>query len=130
MKKIKEFKMSLMQKDDITQEKNEKINKSRFIIKCTACLNILEFLQSNNKYKEYYENNYDDFIFESVSIVYDNLLIHKNKETKIDSIGLWITFEDGQIIDNSISILLLDDIKTYGDKDVIPIIEFFKMTVD
>ena len=122
---IKNFKISLMEKQ-FTPEKDEKKNIGNFVIKCSATLNTEELL----KYLIFKtEENYLEQIHQLVSNVYDDL-IKENKNNKIDTVGIWITNDKGLILDNSIRISVLDDIKNYGVKNINPIIEFFKMTYE
>ena len=122
---IKNFKISLMEKQ-FTPEKDEKKNIGNFVIKCSATLNTEELLK-DLIFKT--EENYLEQIHQLVSNVYDDL-IKENKNNKIDTVGIWITNDKGLILDNSIRISVLDDIKNYGVKNINPIIEFFKMTYE
>lgn len=116
--------MSLMEKDKENEIVDNK-DKANFIVKYSATLNVEKFLNNNKNYKK----NYDDFILESISLIYNNLL--DQRTTNMDNLGLWILFEDGERIDNSISISTLDNIKKYSmDKNIKPIQEFFKMTIE
>ena len=128
MRKIKEFKISLMQKDD--KKELTLNNKAKFIIKHSATLNIKNLIEINKEYKNYYDNDYSEFISESASLIYNDLN-NVNKQHKIDSIGIWIIFENGEFIDNSIPTSVLDDIKKYSmDDSINPIKEFIKMTLN
>jgi len=128
MRKIKEFKISLMQKDD--KKELTLNNKAKFIIKHSATLNIKNLIEINKEYKNYYDNDYSEFISESASLIYNDLN-NVNKKHKIDSIGIWIIFENGEFIDNSIPTSVLDDIKKYSmDDSINPIKEFIKMTLN
>lgn len=111
--KIKEYRLSLMEK--LSTEENQ----SQCIIKCSATLKANE-LNIN-------EEDLNETLAESVSYIYDDL-ISQNK-AKIDTIGLWILYDNDQEINNSIDIVVLEDIKKYGTDDVDPFKEFFKMTM-
>jgi len=121
MKRIKELKMSLMKKEGDTQEEG----KSTFMVKCSATLDIETYAKEHNITEEQYE----DFIAQSSSIIYNELLTKIDK-VLVDSVGVWITFEDGMKIDNSIELSVLEDIEKYGANDVEPIKEFIKMTLE
>ncbi|NMC59227.1 MAG: hypothetical protein GYA51_07585 [Candidatus Methanofastidiosa archaeon] len=121
MKKIKELKMSLMKKEGDTQEEG----KSNFMVKCSATLDIEKYVAEHSVTEE----QYDDFILQSSSIIFDELLT-KIDNCVIDSVGVWLTFEDGTKIDNSIELSVLKDIEKYGAEDVDPIKEFIKMTLE
>ena len=55
-------------------------------------------------------------------------MIEKN-DKHVDSIGVWILYEDGFEIDNSMDLSVLEDLGKYGADDIKPIQEFFKMTI-
>jgi len=68
------------------------------------------------------------FVFKSSKLLFEELLNHKRKTNinNVDSIGVWVSFEDGMEVDNSIDLSVLNDIKNYGSKDIEPIKEFLK----
>ena len=113
----KEIKLSLMEKETDSNENN----KNCFIIRTSGILEVDKFLK-NKKI-----NDYNDFIFQSTSMIYDNL--KKNTKNVVDSLGLWIIFSDDSILENSIDIDILNKMKKYGDDNVDPIHEFVKMTL-
>lgn len=117
MKKIKEFKMSLMEKEGPTEEKNKNI----YVVKCSGTLAVNKIVDES-----FTDEQYESVLYESANLIFNEL----KTSGKGESLGLWITFEDGEQIDNSIDIAVLDDIKTYGPEDVNPIAEFFKMTLE
>ena len=55
-------------------------------------------------------------------------LISESKD-KLDTVGIWITFDDDSVIENSMDISILDSIGEYGENGIIPILEFVKMTL-
>jgi hypothetical protein len=128
MNKIKTIKIGLMLLDKIFELKDvDETIKSfgEFDPRYSATLNIKEILAS--QIGGITEDNYNDVIPNILSLVYDDLL---SKEMQnIDSVGIWIEFEDGQIIDNSIKLSVLEDIKRYGAEDINPIYEFYNMTI-
>lgn len=121
MKKIKEYRMSLMTKDS---DKSKIEGKTNYIIKYSALLEVANYIKN----QEVIEKEYDDFVLNSSKILFDELLKSKGK-TNVDSVGIWVSFEDGLEIDNSIDISVLEDIKNYGSEDIEPIKEFFKMSL-
>ena len=126
MKKIKEYRMSLMSKN--FDEKSKIEGKSNYIIRCSAFLEVANYI----KKQELIEKEYDDFVLNSSKLLFEELLNHKRKTNinNVDSIGVWVSFEDGMEVDNSIDLSVLNDIKNYGSKDIEPIKEFFKMTLE
>jgi hypothetical protein len=121
MKRIKEYKMSLMEKEGKSDQKG----KYNFVVKCSALLQVNKMIDDNTVDEEY-----DDFILESASLIFEELHNQVKENGKIESLGLWITFNDGLEIDNSIDLSVLNDIKTYGEENINPVKEFFKMTVE
>jgi len=115
MEKIKEIRISLMEKDVIPSEEEDKEN---FIIRSTGRLN------DPAKITEAHGIEIGDIL----SDIYDSLL-HESKGT-FHSIGMWVTFENGDELDNSIKLSVFEDIKNYGVKGVDPMKEFFKMTLE
>jgi hypothetical protein len=50
------------------------------------------------------------------------------KITDVDTVGIWLEY-DGQILENAMKMETLDDMKSLGTEDVVPIYELFKMTL-
>lgn len=123
MKKIKEYRMSLMTKDS---DKSKIAGKTNYIIKYSALLEVANYIKNQENVAQ---KEYDYFVLNSSKILFNELLKNKGK-TNIDSVGIWVSFEDGLEIDNSIDISVLEDIKNYGSEDIEPIKEFFKMTLE
>lgn len=123
MKKIKEYRMSLMEKDS---DESKLIGKTNYIIRYSALLEVANYM----KKQKVLDKEYDDFVLNSSKLLFNELLKKKEKTSKIDSIGIWVSFEDGIEIDNSIDLSVLEDIKNYGSEDIEPIKEFFKMTLE
>jgi hypothetical protein len=122
MDKIKEFKISLMERDkafsDLKENKIQE-DKSDFIIKSTATLDVQEFI-SKNKIEE---KNYENFILDSASEMYKNLF--NETKRKVDSVGIWITFINNKKIESSMDLSTFDIMKKFNDVD--PLKEFLKM---
>lgn len=116
--KFKSVKMSLMEsKGDI----NESTNKADYILKGSAKFDI-----SPEFYEALKEEEEDDLTKGLISAMYEELL---QKIDGVDTVGLWIEY-NGTIFENAIKIDTLSDIKEYSvDEDVIPIYEFFKLTI-
>jgi len=124
MKKIKEFRMSLMEKDDEFPTKEK--GKLNFIIRSSAVLEVEKYMRLQGV-KECEDAEYEEFVLKSSQVLYEALMEKNNKP--VDSIGVWVKFEDGFEVDNSMDISVLNDIKRYGGDDVKPVQEFFKMTI-
>lgn len=57
--------------------------------------------------------------------VYNELL--EINEDEVDSVGLWVDY-DGDVYENSIKLETLKDMEEYGDEEVSPIYELFKLS--
>ena len=90
--------------------------------------------------KLYFEKNYRDitpdskindelfesFLSSSLDLIFRELIEVTNHP--VDYVGMWIDTEDG-VIDNSIELTVLKEIEEYSNEPVIPIYEFYKMTL-
>ena len=56
-------------------------------------------------------------------------LLENDSDIKATSLGIWVEINE-VTFENAIDLKILNDIKRYGDKDIEPILEFYKMTVD
>jgi hypothetical protein len=108
-KKVKDIKLSLL---SIDGDIDPSTGKAEYIKLCTA----------NFVNKDYSEEQ----IYEILNAMYIDLL--NQKIENVDSIGIWINYED-LIYENAISLMTLNDIKEYSKQEVNPIVEFFKMTI-
>lgn len=112
LENIKTIEMSLMKKDSDINENS----KAEYIKTTTGKFVIPEDFTKNEKGFELLTQD-----------IYQSL---KEKTVKeVDSVGLWIEFDDSTIFENAISIQTLEDISNYSSESVIPIFEFFKMTL-
>lgn len=116
MKQIKEYRISLMQKEGKALKKN----KQKYVIKCSVTFDVARAL-------EQFPMDHDSFVVDSAHTVFEELQ-ESNKDV-VESVGVWFKFMDGEEIDNSIDLVVLDDIKKYGVEDIEPMKEFIKMTL-
>lgn len=117
-----------MEKDlesKITEE-----NKGAFIIRASGTFFPEEYLKNNGEEVEgdLSTEEYKGFIGTAISTIYDSL-IDKAKNAKVDSVGLWLTFSEERTVESSMDVATLNIIKEYH-KDINPIFEFAKMTLD
>jgi len=68
----------------------------------------------------------EDLFYSSLETIYKNLI--DENDSIVDSVGIWISFDDGTEIDNSIKMSVLDDMIKYSDGEIVPIVEFAKIT--
>lgn len=114
LEKLQHIKMSGM----ILKDKAEKLNENNYEVKTTNNLIISDLVK---------ESFNEDKVDELLSLMYEDL-IDKSKEYNIDSVGIWITYDD-HIFKNSIKLETLNDMTKYGAEDTIPIYEFCKLTI-
>lgn len=126
---IKEIKISLM--ESITpMAENEQKGQGEYVVRSSAKYNPTEYFEDN--YRDISENEskndylFEKFISSSLDLIHQDLI----SQTKhpIDSVGIWIRHDD-KIMENAIKIDILNDMKKYGEDDVVPIYEFYKMTI-
>jgi len=125
MKKILECKISLMEKD--ANFSIDKKSKGNYIVRTTGTFNPEKYIVEWGFSQEMKQKEYLDFVANALLMIYDNLV--ENTECKIDSVGLWITFDDGNTIDNAMDFEVMEAIENYGGPGVIPVLEFTKMTL-
>jgi hypothetical protein len=126
MKKILECKVSLMEKDinfSIDEE-----SKGNYIIRTSGTFNPEKVLEDRTNKFIITEDEYKSFVETAIMTIYEDLL-ENSTDKKVDTVGIWITFEDGEKIDNAMDISLLEAIEDYGEEGVISILELAKMTL-
>ena len=78
------------------------------------------------KYNDLLLEEKEDLTARLVNSMYDELRKNIKEE---DSLGLWIEY-NGEVLENAIKLSVLGDMIKYGAKDIDPIYEFFKMTIN
>jgi len=111
LEKINSIQISLMESQGNINDEN----KTNYILKSSGKLKITESIRSIVR------QNLPELLIS----MYEDILIAN--EDKVDSIGIWIDY-DGEILENSIKLETLNDMKNFGDKNTQPIYEFFKMS--
>ena len=116
--KFRSVKMSLMESQD---DLNESTGKTDSIVKGSANFTITKefYVALLNKEK-------DDLTEGLLEAMYDEL--KKTIKDPVDSVGLWVDY-DNKLIENSIKMDTLADMKKFGQEGITPIYEFFKMTI-
>lgn len=117
---VKLIKIALMNELDVRDEQSD------FELKYTANLNIEKILSKPELGITL--DNYDNTMPQMLELIFEELsnsVIKDNAD--IDTLGMWLTYED-KIVDNSIKLSILNDIQKYGDDDINSIYEFYKMT--
>ena len=124
MQPIIEIKVSLMEKEKEFILDND--SKGNYIIKSTGIIQTQKYLDDNNIILD--NNDYLEYIYDTVKLIYTNL-IEKLNETVVDTVGMWITFDDKSQIENSMDISTLNAIGEYNT-EITPIVEFTKMLLN
>jgi len=126
MKKVNEFKISLMEKpkDFLVDEEG----KGNYIIRSSGVFKVEEYLQNLDEDQQVSEDEYEKFLQGAMMAIYDNLL-ENNAEKSFDTVGLWITYKDGEILENAMDFSVLETFNEFGPDEVVPFLEFVKMTL-
>ena len=117
--KFRSIKMSLMEsRSDI----NESTGKADYIVKGSANFTITKefYVALLNKEK-------DDLTEGLLQAMYEEL-IEKIKDTTVDTVGIWVDYNN-QLMENSIKMGTLVDMEKHSPEEITPIYEFFKMTI-
>ena len=103
--------------------------KGNYIIRSSGTFEPEKYIMENVSFQDFDQDEYLSFVENAISMIYDSLL-NENKETVFHTVGLWITFEGEDPIENAIDVSVLESIAEFGEEGVIPILEFAKMTLD
>lgn len=111
LEKIESIKFALMKKEkDVDQHKADFVIYASVSFKMPKNTDVTQEL-----FEEFVESMYDD-------------LTKNKKDFQKDSLGIWVDY-DGKKYENAMSIDTLELIKNHGAKNIRPIWEFFKMTL-
>ena len=117
-KKIESIKLSLMKKESDIDKDNRAVYES--YASCTFNIPVNFFGDLYNSSPE----NLCASLLEALYIDITNQVMHDDR----NYLGMWVDY-DGNVYENAIEMKTLDNIKEYGDENVNPLYEFFKMTV-
>jgi len=123
MEKIKEIKVSLLEKEE--NFNIDESNKGNYIARASESIFPELFLEKKKIVLNDIE--YKNFAEDITNQMFEDLS-NKTKEQKIDSVGIWFTFENEKIIENSIDLTILNSMAEHHN-DIEPIKEFVKMTL-
>jgi len=117
--KLESIKISLMKSHgDVKKD-----NKADYIVRSTGTFKIPEEF-----YKNLSEEEKIELTRELIESMYSELIEH-NKNDDVDSLGLWIEY-DNKTFDNSMKLIALSDIKKYSTEELSPVYELLKMTIE
>jgi len=128
MNKEIEIKISLM--ESIKVPDLEKGGKGEYIVRSSAKYNPQEYFKNN--YRDLTSDEdlngelFEKFLASSMDLVFQELK-DKTKQ-QVDSVGIWIQ-KGPEILENSMNLEFLEAMNQYGNDDIIPIYEFYKMTL-
>lgn len=103
--------------------------KGNYIIRTSGTFEPEKYLAANPPALDLTLEEYRAFIEHAITMIYGSL-ITENKGNEFHTVGVWLTFDDGETIDNAMDISVLESMAELGGKEVIPIFEFAKMTLD
>jgi hypothetical protein len=103
--------------------------KGNYIIRSTGSFNPEDYIKTHLSGKELDKEEYKFLVENAIVVIYDNL-IEKQEGKSLDTVGIWLTFDNGEVIENALDIPVLESMAEFGEKDIIPILEFAKMTVE
>lgn len=127
MRKIKECRISLMEKGENFSIEDGKGN---YILRTTGTFEPEKYLKDFAfEGKHLKEKEYKDFVANAIMMIYDSIIDSGDHKGALDTVGLWVVFEDDETIDNAMDISLLESMEKYGEDGTIPILEFAKMTL-
>lgn len=127
MKRVLECKVSLMEKEKSFSVDEE--GRGNYIIRSSGTFLPEEFMEQNPQIRASLEDeeSYLDYISQSVMLISEELQ-SQTGETPVDSVGIWVTFEDGKKVESSMDISTMELIKE-SHQDIDPFFEFAKMTL-
>ena len=111
--KFKSIKISLLESIDEPDKKGD----TNYIQKSEAFITVNELVIKT----------IEEHGIENVLEAVYNELIEINKD-EVDSVGIWVDY-DGKVFENSIKLDTIKDMKEYGDEEVSPIYELFKLSI-
>jgi len=114
LEKFKTIKIALLESQTETDKKAQTV----YLIRSSAVITMNEVVKKTIE-EEGIENVLDAIFTELKSINKDN----------VDSVGIWYEY-DGKNYESSIKLQTLDDMKKFGEEDVSPIYELFKLSSD
>lgn len=104
---------------------NEK-GKGSYIVKSSGEFDVKSALGDDF----FIERDFDEYLLD-MGILFSEIyteIVAEHGDNGFDSVGVWIDFDDGSSIENSIDVNTLEAISGFSP-DLTPIIEFFRMTL-
>lgn len=103
--------------------------KGNYVIRSSGTFEPEKYIMENAHSQDFTKEEYKGFVQNAITVIYDSLL-NENKEKVFHTVGIWITFDGEETIENAIDIAVLESMAEFGGEGVIPILEFAKMTLD
>jgi len=119
--------MSLMEKAEDFSIDDE--GKGNYVIRTSGIFLPEEYIKQNPQLEEALTNkdSYVEYVSQAMMLIAENLE-DQSRDKKIDSVGIWVTFEDDDKIDSSIDLSTMELMKEQH-LDLNPYFEFAKMTI-
>jgi hypothetical protein len=114
-KKVENIRFSLMKK-----EKDIDPTKAEFITYAASSFKVPKAETTEEVFGQFVEWMYNELLKKND--------VKEKDAVMADSLGVWIEY-DGKKYENAIALNTLKDIREYGDKDLLPVWEFFKMSL-
>lgn len=127
MKKVKEFRVSLMEKEKDFSIDEE--GRGNYIIRASGTFLPEEYLELNPLVKSQVsdEEAYVDYVAQAAMLIAEELQ-RETEETPIDSVGIWVTFDNERKVESSMDLSVMETMKEYHE-GLNPFFEFAKMTL-
>lgn len=127
MKRIKECKVSLMEK-----EKNFEVDqdgRGNYVVRSSGTFLPEEYLDSNPGIRAQIEDeeSYMDYVSQAAGLIAEELRT-ESKDLSVDSVGIWITFDNERMVESSMDLTTLSMMAEHHE-DLDPYFEFAKMTL-
>jgi len=120
MTDIKEFKISLMERQGTPDKKS----KCEYILKASATFDFNDYIEKT--FPQASEEDRTDILKEISKMAFEDL-VNKVKG-EFDSVGVWIQI-GSETLENAMDLSVLEGIKEYGEPGIVPIFELIKMTI-
>jgi len=103
--------------------------KGNYIIRTSGTFLPEEYIEQNPQLKDPLSNgdSYVEYVSQAMMLVAENLE-DQSKDKKIDSVGIWVTFDDDDKVDSSMDLATMQMMKEHHE-DLDPYFEFTKMTI-
>lgn len=126
---IEEIKISLM--ETVSPNSGDKdVSLEEYIVRGSAKFRPKEYWEKyyrdSSEDEEESSELFESFLSSSLDLIYNDLV--KNIKAPVDSVGIW-TNTGKEVLEIAMSLESLNDIQKYGEDDIIPVFELYKMSI-